>query len=254
MTARVASAAGVVALATVAVAGCGWLGGRTLPPAVRAEAVAALRAAPDTAWFEGSRRVGLQAVPARRMLAATPSNGALVLVIEDRGAGVGARTIVALDVDSLALRSLAAVREAACGAESARVTVGPRRVMRAVARCGTGGRIDDFLRRAGPAFVARESLPLWLRAWLPDRAPHHDLALAVLPAAFDPPPFAPAPARLRIVDGGRISVPAGAFDTWKVAVADARGADLWWFERSTPHRLVMWETANGERWRRAGVP
>ena len=241
----------LVALATLAaVGGCGAPRDGASRAEVRPEVAAAIAAATDSATFDGTVRTGLEDAPARRVLSLRRDAAGVTLVSEEDLRSGALRTTIALDPATLALRSLAATRAAGCGADSARITFTPVRVARSVPRCGTGARFDDFVRRTPGPLVAREALPLWLRAWLPDRAPGRDLRVALLPGAFDPPPFAPIEARLRVVDGGPVTVPAGTFDTWKVAVADPGGADVFWFERTTPHRLLLWETARGERWRR----
>ena len=44
-------------------------------------------------------------------------------------------------------------------------------------------------------------------------------------------------------------MPAGRFDTRRIAVISPAGTDRFWFDRRPPHVLVMLETAAGRRLR-----
>ncbi|HEY6867892.1 MAG TPA: hypothetical protein VI792_11585, partial [Candidatus Eisenbacteria bacterium] len=95
-----------------------------------------------------------------------------------------------------------------------------------------------------------DALPLSLRPWI-ERPGVYEQPVWLLPGQVSgrsPVEGArPIEARVRVQDGGTIAVPAGRFDTRKVAVATAAGADLFWFDRRPPHVLVMLETAAGRR-------
>lgn len=57
-----------------------------------------------------------------------------------------------------------------------------------------------------------------------------------------------APARLRVLDGEKITVEAGEFEAHPVVVEHAAGVDRLWFEAAFPHRMLRWETHDGHRY------
>jgi len=95
-----------------------------------------------------------------------------------------------------------------------------------------------------------DALPLSLRPWT-QRSGTFEEQVWLLPSQLSgkSPLEAtrPVEATVRVQDGGALDVPAGRFETRKVAVATATGTDLFWFDRRYPHVLVRLETAAGRR-------
>jgi hypothetical protein len=119
------------------------------------------------------------------------------------------------------------------------------------------GEADDEERLAGGPGLSEDALLLWARglAW-PEVAPGETVTVPVLtslersrlrhrPAAWEEAELA------RSVETREVEVPAGTFEVTE-ARANLRGATgerTWTFlvEKAPPHRIVAWETSEGER-------
>ncbi|HEX6200456.1 MAG TPA: hypothetical protein VF150_09345 [Thermoanaerobaculia bacterium] len=119
------------------------------------------------------------------------------------------------------------------------------------------GEADDEERLAGGPGLSEDALLLWARglAW-PEVAPGETATVPVLtslersrlrhrPAAWEE-------AELSRTAGGReVEVPAGAFEVEeaRATLLGATGERTWTFqvEKAPPHRIVAWETSDGER-------
>ena len=95
-----------------------------------------------------------------------------------------------------------------------------------------------------------DALPVALRPWVEGRE-RFETRVWLLPGqVLGRSPIEatrPVEATLRGQGTWPLDVPAGHFDTRRIAVISPAGADLFWFDRRAPHVLVMVQTAQGRR-------
>ena len=95
-----------------------------------------------------------------------------------------------------------------------------------------------------------DALPVSLRSWVegPERFETRVWLLPGQVSSRSPiEATRPVEATLRGQGSWPLEVPAGHFDTRRIAVISPAGTDLFWFDRRAPHVLVMVQTAAGRR-------
>jgi hypothetical protein len=100
----------------------------------------------------------------------------------------------------------------------------------------------------GRARLYADALPLSLRSWAERPTPSED-KVWMLPAQISGrspiESTRPVEAVIRVMDGGPIDVPAGHFDSRRIAVTGPAGTDVYWFDKAFPHVMLMMKTAAG---------
>lgn len=95
-----------------------------------------------------------------------------------------------------------------------------------------------------------DALPVALRPWTEGRDRFEDQVWLLPTQVAGKSPIEstrPVVATLRGQGSWPLDVPAGHFETRRIAVISPAGADLFWFDQRAPHVLVMVQTAAGRK-------
>ncbi len=103
-----------------------------------------------------------------------------------------------------------------------------------------------------PDAVPYDALPVQLRVL--EFEPGLTATFPLVESQFSSKASAPAVemARLRVQGREPVQVPLGAFESVRLELESAAGRDVFWFETEFPHRMLKWETRDGNRFELRG--